>query len=125
MTIKQIINEYINYTYIYFLNIIIYYRNFFKNTNKFKSIHSEIYLFLNDTTNKWNSNDINNIDLICDIVYIYNKYNNSNKHTNSINESYVQDQEQDMKYYTLGWYMYQNILFKNQILNVNEISQSS
>ena len=128
MTIKKIINDYITYPYIflniiiYIKNIYIYYTNFFKKTNNVKNVHSEIYLYLNDVTNKWNSNDINNIDLICDIVYIYNKYNNSNKQTNIMNESYIQDQ--DMKYYTLGWYMYQNILFKNQTLNFNETPQS-
>ena len=131
MTINKIINDYITYSYIYFLNIInyyikhiyIYYTNFFKNKNNIKSVHNEIYLYLNDITNKWNSNNINNIDLICDIVYIYNKYNNSNKQTNITNESYIQDQ--DIKYYTLGWYMYQNILFKHQTSNFNETSQSS
>ena len=130
MIFKKIINDYITDTYIYFSNIIIYYikciyvyyTNFFKNTNNVKNIHNEIYLYLNDITNKWNSNDIKNIDLICDIIYIYNKYKiNLNKDIELSNHSldtkqeeyntYIQDK--DMKYYTLGWYMYQNVLSKN------------
>jgi hypothetical protein len=133
MIFKQIINDYITDTYIYFSNIIIYYIkniysyyiNFFKNKNNIKSVHNEIYLYLNDITNKWNSNNIKNIDLICDIIYIYNKYNINLKSLNKDIELYNQSvntkqeenntdiQDQDMKYYTLGWYMYQNILSKN------------
>ena len=132
MIFKQIINDYITDTYIYFSNIIIYYIkcislyyiNFFKNTNNVKNINNEIYLYLNDITNKWNSNNIKNIDLICDIIYIYNKYNinlNSlnkdielyNQSVNTKQEENTDIQDQDMKYYTLGWYMYQNILSKN------------
>jgi hypothetical protein len=133
MLFKQIINDYITDTYIYFSNIIIYYikniysyyTNFFKNTNNVKNINNEIYLYLNDITNKWNSNNIKNIDLICDIIYIYNKYNINLNSLNKDIELYNQSvntkqeenntdiQDQDMKYYTLGWYMYQNILSKN------------
>jgi hypothetical protein len=133
MIFKQIINDYITDTYIYFSNIIIYYikyiclyyKNFFKNTNNVKNINNEIYLYLNDITNKWNSNNIKNIDLICDIIYIYNKYNINLNSLNKDIELYNQSvntkqeenntdiQDQDMKYYTLGWYMYQNILSKN------------
>jgi len=125
MIFKQIINDYITDTYIYFSNIINYYINFFKNKNNIKSVHNEIYLYLNDITNKWNSNNIKNIDLICDIIYIYNKYNINLKSLNKDIELYNQSvntkqeennsdiQDQDMKYYTLGWYMYQNILSKN------------
>ena len=133
MEFTQNINNYITELFIYFLNsthyyinnIYNYYTNFFKNTNKVKNINNEIYLYLNDITNKWNSNNIKNIDLICDIIYIYNKYkinlNSLNKdielYNQSVNtkqeENNTDIQDQDMKYYTLGWYMYQNILSKN------------
>lgn len=108
----NIINYYIKNIYNY---IIVFFKNSNKNLNKNsnKNIHNEIYLYLNDIAHKWKSNDIKNINLISDIVYIYNKYNDNSNfliNSNSICKNYNDIQEQDMKYYTLGWYMYQNIL---------------
>lgn len=134
---KQITNQYICNIFFYF-NIVIYYiKNiyncitvFFKNLNKNsnKNIHNEIYLYLNDIANKWNSNDIKNINLISDIVYIYNKYNNNSNFLNNVNSICKNDteiQDQDMKYYTLGWYMYQNILsHKNDYISGNVLENN-
>lgn len=87
----------------YLYNNIKYYINL-KNNN----IHNNIYLYLNEITNKWKYNKIDNIELVSDILLLYNKYNNTQK-LNGIKEENIHNENNDMKYYILGWYMYQNI----------------
>lgn len=86
-----------------------------KNNN----IHNNIYLYLNETTNKWKNNKIDNIELISDILLLYNKYNiipQLNDVNNYKNEN-NNENDKHMKYYILGWYMYQNL--KNNENNEN------
>lgn len=91
-----VINKLINFvTNIYPLNIIK------KNTNKSKDV---VYEYLNKILKQWKNNEIKDLDLICDIIYIYNKYNL----TNIEDVSNKIENDIHMKYYILGWYMYQN-----------------
>jgi hypothetical protein len=86
-----------------------------KNNN----IHNNIYLYLNETTNKWKNNKIDNIELVSDILLLYNKYNiipQLNDVNNYKNEN-KNENDKHMKYYILGWYMYQNL--KNNENNQN------
>ena len=108
----------------YFLLNIIYKNNSHKidvkNNNKMV-LHNNIYTFFKNLSNKWKYNNINDINLICDILYLYNKYNKpySNNlnifynNINNINENRNTEDmnilDEHMKYYILGWYMYQNI----------------
>ena len=111
MLFQQIVNIIFD-TFIVIFN---YFNNIFNcKNNKNNIIHSNIYFFLNDMSNKWKNNNINNIDLTCDILYLYNKYN-TDKNTDK-KMYYLQDKEnmsqpidEHMKYYTLGWYIYQNM----------------
>lgn len=95
---------------------------------------NNISQFLQRLSKDWNNNNINNIDLLCDILILYkkhntfeiinekhdekddNNYNNGNNGNNDINninnESNKKLNDEDMKYYITGWYIYQHI--KNQ-----------
>lgn len=88
--------------YFYFYNIYLYIFDFvnYKNKNK---IQEDVYLFLKEISIKFKNNNIDNIDLLCDILYIHNKYmlNCGNNIKKNLDE--------DMKYYILGWYIYQNL----------------
>jgi hypothetical protein len=102
--------NYIIYPYYFLLNII-YKKNNLKQRNKIdiknnNDLHNSICFFIKNLSNKWKYNNIEDIDLLCDILYLYNKYNKFNDNNNNI-EIYSQDEY--MKYYTLGWYIYQNI----------------
>ena len=127
MSFQQYINNHVNhvnnklyidviYDYIfYFMNIVheLYikmYNNIFHiHSNNVKiNTHDNIYKFLNDITNKWKNNNINNIELGSEIINLYNKYSdniimNDNKNDNK------DEIEIHMKYYSLGWYIYQMI----------------
>ena len=76
-----------------------------KNEN---DISKEVYYFLKNISKNWKNNEIKDLELICDILYIFNKHNlneTSNKNIDNLNN--VDDLH--MKYYILGWYMFQNI----------------
>lgn len=72
-----------------------------KNNNTSKDI---IYEYLNKILKEWKNNEIKDLDLICDLIYIYNKYNLTNE---DISNNQIENIH--MKYYILGWYMYQNV----------------
>ena len=127
MSFQQYINNYLNninnrlyidfiYDYIfYFMNIIhelyikMYNNVFHIDSNNVKiNTHDDIYKFLNYITNKWKNNNINNIELGSEIINLYNKYSDNiimkdNKDDNK------DETELHMKYYSLGWYIYQMI----------------
>jgi hypothetical protein len=73
-----------------------------RNDTMKKDTHKDIHLFLLNIADKWNNNTIDNVELGSDIIYLFNRY--SDKQKREIN---VQDN--DMKYYMLGWYIYQTI----------------
>ena len=78
-----------------------------KNKNiQENTIHENIYLFLHDISNQWKYNNIQNIDLLCDILNIYYKYN----YNDNIEKTLVaENKETYFKYYVLGWYIYNHI----------------
>lgn len=94
-----VINKLLNFVInIYPLNIILK-----KNNNTSKDV---IYEYLNKILKEWKNNEIKDLDLICDLIYIYNKYNLKN--IDYVLTDNKIDTDMHMKYYILGWYMYQN-----------------
>lgn len=79
------------------------------NINMKKDIHKDIYLFLNDITNKWNNNTID-IELGSDVIYLFNKYSMETKKDINI-------QDDDMKCYMLGWYIYKTMNNNKSVTN--------
>jgi hypothetical protein len=111
--------EYVNNIYIFFK-----YFTIKKNKNiQENTIHENIYLFLHDISKQWKHNDIQDIDLLCDILNIYYKnkcnYNDNIEPTvkkvgGSLDvalatDPQVSNKETYLKYYMLGWYMYHHI----------------
>ena len=82
----------------------IYPLNFLCEKKNENDISKEVYYFLKNISKNWKNNEIKDLDLICDIIYIYNKYNL----TNIEDVSNKIENDIHMKYYILGWYMYQN-----------------
>ena len=103
--IDIIFNIFIN-IFNYFNNLYLYIFNYICKNNEKNIIHNDIFIFLNNIANEWKNNNINDIDLATDILYIYNKYNINKKNINNIKNNF---QDEHMKYYILGWYIYQNL----------------
>ena len=76
--------------------------NINKNINM--NVNNQIENFLKELHEDWKNKNINNIDMTYDILNLFIKYNlDKNLIHNENNEN------NDMKYYTLGWYIYQCI----------------
>ena len=99
--------EYVNNIYIFFK-----YFTIKKNKNiQENTIHENIYLFLHDISKQWKHNDIQDIDLLCDILNIY--YKNKCNYNDNIVPT-CENKETYLKYYMLGWYMYHYIETNSQ-----------
>ena len=95
--------EYVNNILYNFLKYFTIKKN--KNVHE-NTIHENIYIFLHDVSKQWKHNDIQNIDLLCDILNIYYK----NKCNYNVDPTSVaENKETYLKYYILGWYMYHYI----------------
>jgi hypothetical protein len=86
-----------------------YYFNRFNNNtnniNKNMNLNNQIENFLKELHEDWKNKNIKNIDMTYDILNLFIKYKNLD--TNLIyNEN---NENKDMKYYTLGWYIHQCI----------------
>ena len=114
MSFSYIIKYIFNIISKFYNDIIIYKNNL--NYKKENNINKNIYLFLNDITNKWKDDNINDMNLLSDILSMYNKYDKSYKpllfDKDIINDK--DNQNINMKYYILGWYIYQTIDKDNQ-----------
>lgn len=78
-----------------------------KNININSDINIQIELFLKELYENWKNKNINNIDITYDILNLFLKYKKDNLiHINNDNNN---ENNNDMKYYTLGWYIYQCI----------------
>lgn len=109
-----------------FSNIFNYFilKNKIKNTNE--NIYIQIEFFLKEIYENWKNKNINNTDITYDILNLFIKYNKNN-FINKIEDKFVHKVDEgpahlaersdssrilddtDMKYYTLGWYIYQCI----------------
>ena len=73
-----------------------------------KNIHNQVDLFLTDINELWKTNKIENINLLCDILCLYFKYKPQQIEIDS-NKSFNDKEDIHMRYYILGWYIYQNM----------------
>ena len=99
--INNIINFFINIKNIFIEKSLYYFFNKNNNINK-KNVNDSIHNYLIDLSKEFKNNKIKDIELLSDILYLYYKYNNK----------YISENENeniDMKYYILGWYIYQTI----------------
>ena len=75
-------------------------------------INSQISQFYYKIHNEWNDKKLNNIDLLCDMLILYNKHNKNHVSDININDSENNsennsDDNNYMKYYITGWYIHQ------------------
>jgi hypothetical protein len=98
--IKIFFLNFFNFIFLNFCNIS------FKKEEK--NIHNQVDLFLTDINELWKTNKIENINLLCDILCLYFKYKPQQIEIDS-NKSVNDKQDIHMRYYILGWYIYQNM----------------
>jgi hypothetical protein len=88
--------------------------NFFNYFFKYKiknninnDINIQIEFFLKEIYENWKNKNINDIDITYDILNLFIKYQKNNLNIINTNIDKIEDKENnDMKYYTLGWYIY-------------------
>jgi hypothetical protein len=77
-----------------------------------RDTHKDIHSFLLYITDKWNNNTIDDVELGSDIIYLFKKYSDKQKEINI--------QDNDMKCYMLGWYIYQTINNNNNNKSITD-----
>lgn len=97
--------------------------NFFFNKDKVCQEEDNIKNFLLDILNKWEKKNIVNNELYYDILFLFLKYRRDNTNQKTFEEitnpvEFLSNRENStnnhMKYYILGWYIYENLLNKDK-----------
>jgi|688.fasta_scaffold468373_1 hypothetical protein len=107
--------------YLYFNNYKLNKLNKLNKKNKKKQTvnnkKDSVYFFLNSIKNKWKKNKLYDMELYNDILILYYKYNMNNNSDINLNKEIsknIEEQNTHMKYYILGWYIYQQMENKNK-----------
>jgi hypothetical protein len=89
------------------LNLFNYFFKYKIKNNINNDINIQIEFFLKEIYENWKNKNINDIDITYDILNLFIKYQKNNLNIINTNIDKIEDKENnDMKYYTLGWYIY-------------------